>query len=133
MKSLLVLVLFCCGVVFLHAQSATPAQPVSPDQARPATPVAPDELTPNANPTTSGASMSAVTPAPSTNAPPAAAPAPANLSVIAESSLKAVLAELTQAWADNQDNNPQVPLAFTSSGIIAAKAATTGDYDVVIS
>ncbi|HEX4139734.1 MAG TPA: molybdate ABC transporter substrate-binding protein [Candidatus Methylacidiphilales bacterium] len=117
----------------LQAQPAAPAQPVSPDQARPATPVAPDELTPNANPTTSGASMSAVTPVPSTNAAPAATSVPASISVIAESSLKAVLSELTQAWADNQDNSPQVPLAFTSSGIMAAKAATTGDYDVVIS
>lgn len=121
------------GIASLHAQPATPAQPVSPDQARPATPVAPDELTPNAIPATPGASMSAVTPAPTTKAAPAAANAPASVSIIAESSLKAALAELTQAWADNQDTNPQVPLAFTSSGIIAAKAATTADYDVVIS
>jgi molybdate transport system substrate-binding protein len=126
MKSLLVLVFLCCGVVLLHAQPATPAQPVSPDQARPALPVTPDELTP-------GASMSAVTPAPSTNAAPVAANAPANLSVVAETSLKGVIAELTQLWADNQDNSPQVPLAFTSSGIIAAKASTTADIDVVIS
>jgi len=89
-------------------------------------PVTQDELSP-------GASMSAVTPAPSTNAAPAAASAPANLSVIAETSLKGVIAELTQLWADNQDSNPKVPLAFTSSGIIAAKAATTSDFDVVIS
>jgi molybdate transport system substrate-binding protein len=115
MKSLLVLAFFCCGVVLLHAQPATPAQPVSPDQARPALPVTPDELTP-------GASMSAVTPAaPSTNAAPVAVNAPANLSVIAETSIKAVTAELTQAWADNQDNSPQVHLAFTA------------DFDVVIS
>jgi molybdate transport system substrate-binding protein len=73
--------------------------------------------------------MSAVTPAPSTNAAPAAT----SLSVIAESSLKAALAELTQTWADSQSDNPQVPLAFTSSGIIAAKVQTTADYDVVIS
>ncbi len=74
--------------------------------------------------------MSAVTP--STNAAPTAATGPASISVIAESSLKGALAELTQAWADSQDNSPQVPLAFTSSGIIAAKAQTTADFDVVI-
>ena len=133
MKLLFLLVCMILGGSALHAQPATPAQPVSPDQARPATPVAPDELTPNATPATPGASMSAVTPAPSTNAMPAAANAPASVSIIAESSLKAVLAELTQAWADNQDNSPQVPLAFTSSGIIAAKVQTTADYDVIIS
>jgi molybdate transport system substrate-binding protein len=119
-------VLLFTGLLYVHAQPATPAQPASPDQARPALPVAPDELTP-------GASMSAVTPAPATNAAPAAANAPAKLSVIAESSLKGALTELTQAWADNQDNSPQVPMAFTSSGIIAAKAQTTADFDVIIS
>lgn len=127
MKSLLpIIAALLVGATSLHAQPATPAQPVSPDQARPALPVVPDELTP-------GASMSAVTPAPSTNAAPDKATAPASISVIAESSLRGVLAELTQTWADNQDNSPQVPLAFTSSGIIAAKAQTTADYDVIIS
>jgi molybdate transport system substrate-binding protein len=117
----------------LHAQPATPAQPVSPDQARPATPVAPDELTPNGTAPAPGASMSAVTPAPSTNATPAATNAPPSVSVIAETSLKGVLAELAQAWADNQDTSPQMPLAFTSSGIIAAKVQADPVYDVVIS
>jgi molybdate transport system substrate-binding protein len=128
MKSILsIFAALLVGSACLHAQPATPAQPVSPDQARPALPVTPDELTP-------GASMSAVTPAaPSTNAAPAAANAPASVSIIAETSIKGVLAELTQVWADNQDNSPQVPLAFTSSGIIAAKASTTADFDVVIS
>jgi molybdate transport system substrate-binding protein len=77
--------------------------------------------------------MSAIPAGPSTNAAPAAANATASLSVIAESSLKGALSELAQAWADNQPNSPQVPLAFTSSGIIAAKAQTTSDYDLVIS
>jgi molybdate transport system substrate-binding protein len=124
----LLIATFLVSAVHVSAQ-ATPAQPVSPDQARPATPVTPDELTPNANPSTSGASMSAVGPAPSANATSATA----SLSVIAESSLKAALSELAQTWADSQSNNPQIPLAFTSSGIIAAKAQTTADYDVVIS
>lgn len=111
----------------LHAQPATPAQPVSPDQARPATPVAPDELTPNR------AAAPAANATPSTNAASAVANGPARISVIAESSLKAVLADLAQTWADNQDNSPQMPLSFTNTGIIAAKALTTADYDVVIS
>jgi molybdate transport system substrate-binding protein len=135
MKTLLYLfaILFV-GVACLHAQPATPAQPVSPDQARPAIPVAPDELTPNATPAPPpSASMSAVTPAPAANAATAAANPAASLSVIAESSLKAALSELAQTWADSQSNNPQIPLAFTSSGIIAAKAQTTADYDVIIS
>ncbi len=126
MKSLLsLLATLLVSVVSLHAQPATPAQPVSPDQARPALPVTPDELSP-------GASMSAVTPVPSTNVAPVAANAPAKLSVIAESSVKGALAELTQAWADSQDSSPQVPLAFTSSGIIAAKVQASADYDVII-
>jgi len=127
------LFLLVCGGS-LHAQPATPAQPVSPDQARPATPVAPDELTPNATAPSPGASMSAVTPLPSTNASPATTTsAPPSVSVIAESSLKGVLAELAQTWADNQDTSPQVPLAFTSSGIIAAKVQADPVYDIVIS
>jgi molybdate transport system substrate-binding protein len=129
----LFLAVFVIAAFPASAQSAVPAQPVSPDQARPATPVTPDELTPNATSSSPAASMSAVTPAPSTNAAPAAASAPASIAIIAESSLKAVLAELAQTWADNQDNSPQMPLAFTSTGIIAAKAQATADYDVVIS
>jgi len=127
LKSFLLLwAIFVLASAHSSAQPAAPAQPVSPDQARPATPVAPDELTP-------GASMSAVTPAPSTNAAPVAATATASISVIAESSLKAVMAELAQTWADNQDTSPQMPLAFTSTGILAAKAQAGPDYDVVIS
>jgi molybdate transport system substrate-binding protein len=103
------------------AQPAAPAQPASPDQARPATPVNVDELTPNR------------VAAPATNAAPAQPSAGASVSVIAESSLKAVLAELAQTWADNQDNSPQVPLTLTNSGTILAKVEGGPGYDVVIS
>ena len=104
----------------LRAQPATPAQPVDPNQARPALPVDVDELTPN-HPA-----------APSTNAAPATPTAPASVSIIAESSLKAVLQELAQTWADNQDNSPQVPLTLTNSGTIVAKIEGGPGYDVVI-
>ena len=54
--------------------------------------------------------------APSTkSAPPAPAPQVA-VAVIADSSLKQVLQELAQAWADTQDSGPQVPLTLTNAG-----------------
>jgi molybdate transport system substrate-binding protein len=107
----------------LHAQS-TPAQPVSPDQARPALPVNPPTsvLPPPGGDSTSAQMTNAVAPAP-----------PAVISILAESSLKSVLAELAQTWADSQDNSPQMPITLTNSGTIAAKAAAGPGFDVVIS
>jgi molybdate transport system substrate-binding protein len=102
-----------------RAQPATPAQPADPNQPRPAIPVNADQLTPpRPHP-------------PSTNtATPAVAP---SVSIIAESSLKAVLQELAQTWADSQDNGPQVPLTLTNSGTILAKVEGGSGFDVVIS
>jgi molybdate transport system substrate-binding protein len=108
------------AVVFLaplHAQPAKPAQPADPTQARPALPVT-DELTPNR---------------PASPATNSAAPVAGAISIIAESSLKAVLAEIAQAWADNQDPAPQLPLSFTNSGTILAKVEGGPGFDVVIS
>jgi molybdate transport system substrate-binding protein len=123
MKSLLsILLALAMGLTLLRAQTAVPAQPVDPNQPRPAVPVSVEELTPNR----------VAAPAPSTNAAPNPA-VPASVAVIAESSLKAVLAELAQTWADNQDNSPQVPLTLTNSGTILAKVQGGPSYDVVIS
>jgi molybdate transport system substrate-binding protein len=123
-RFLLCLALLCFVQSPLSAQTAIPAQPADPNQARPALPVVPDSITPPqpATPSTN-------------NAPPAAAPQVV-VSIIAESSLKQVLQELAQTWADNQDSSPQVPLTLTDSGTLRSKveAAPSGAiYDVVIS
>jgi molybdate transport system substrate-binding protein len=120
-KFALTAILFLCLQVYVHAQPAAPAQPVDPNQPRPATPVNVDELTPNRVAT------------PTTNTAPSRPSASASVSIIAESSLKAVLAELAQTWADNQDNSPQVPLTLTNSGTILSKVEGGPGYDVVIS
>jgi molybdate transport system substrate-binding protein len=123
MRSILVaLAVLWVGGGSLTAQSVRPAEPVDSSQARPAVPVGSDALTPvMAAPATVAASTNAAT-----------AVALPSVSVLAESSLKAVLQELAQAWADSQENNPQVPLTLTNSGTILAKAQA-GGYDVVIS
>ena len=53
--------------------------------------------------------------------------------MIAESSLKEVLQELAQTWADNQDNSPQVPLTLTNSGTLRSKIESGTVVDVIIS
>ncbi len=106
------------------AQPAVPAVPADANQPRPALPVAPEAVTP-AKPVAPAA--------PSTNTVTFVPGASVSVSVIAESSLKAPLQELAQAWADNQDNSPQVPITLTNTGTIRAKASSGGSYDVVIS
>ena len=54
------------------------------------------------------------------------------MSIIADSSLKQVLQELVQAWADSQDNAPQVPLTLTNAGTLTAKVESGPGWDVVI-
>ena len=108
----------------LCAQPATPAQPADPNQARPAMPVVPDSITP----------PQATTPA-TTNAPAATAPQVA-VSIIADSSLKQVLQELAQGWADTQDSGPQVPLTLTNAGTLRVKVENDPSgsaWDVIIS
>jgi molybdate transport system substrate-binding protein len=115
-RFLLYLVFLLFGFAPLSAQPATPAQPADPTQARPALPVAPDSVTP-----------------PATNsAPPAPTPQVA-VTVIADSSLKQVLQELAQGWADSQDSGPQVPLTLTNAGTLRAKVESGSIWDVVIS
>jgi molybdate transport system substrate-binding protein len=117
---LLCLALLLFGLAPLSAQRATPAQPADPNQARPAMPVVPDSLTPQMA-------------TPSTNS---AAPAPVPqvaVTIIADSSLKQVLQELAQGWADSQDSGPQVPLTLTNAGTTRAKVEGGSVWDVVIS
>jgi molybdate transport system substrate-binding protein len=122
MKStLLLFALICLLSSHLLAQQAIPAQPADPNQARPAMPVVPDSITP----------PSTVAPAATNNAPAAPAPQVA-VSVIADSSLKAVLQDLAQGWADSQDGAPQVPLTLTNAATLLAKMETVPSWDVVI-
>jgi molybdate transport system substrate-binding protein len=109
------------GLVPLGAQPAVPAQPADPRQARPAVPVEPDSITPP--PPTSPASTNAAT----DQAPQV------SISIIADSSLKQVLQELAQAWADSQDSSPQVPLTLTNAGTLRSKVEAGSTWDVVIS
>ncbi len=106
----------------LCAQPAVPAQPADATQARPALPVTPDSITP----------PQPAAPA-STNAAPADQAPQISVSIIADSSLKQVLQELAQAWADSQDSAPQVPLTLTNAGTLRAKVEAGSTWDVVIS
>ncbi len=128
-------VLWLCGWASLSAQAATPARPVDPDAPQPARPVSiPDSLTPNmtvplpvvpaesTDTSTTKTTTTTVTPTRDQNA----------VAVLADSSLKLVLQELAQAWADNQDTGPQVPITLTNAGTLRTKAETDG-WDVVIS
>jgi len=118
---LLFLALLLFSLAPLAAQPATPARPADPHQALPAQPVVPDSLTPpqNATPSTNNAS--------SATAPQIA------VAIIADSSLKQVLQELAQAWADSLDSGPQVPLTLTNAGTLRAKVESGSTWDLVIS
>jgi molybdate transport system substrate-binding protein len=115
------LLILATGFAPLSAQHAVPAQPADPNQSRPALPVGPDSITP---PQAAGP---AATNAPGTTAPQVA------VAVMADSSLKQVLQELAQAWADSQDSSPQMPLSLTNAGTLRAKVETNPVWDVVIS
>ena len=118
------LAFFLAGMIHLSAQSAVPASPVDPNQARPAQPVEPAQ--PAAGPAAPAASSTA------TNVPVVSVPSVV-VSVIADSSLRQVLQELAQSWADSQDSNPQVPLTLTNAGTMRAKIESGTVWDVVIS
>lgn len=105
----------------LAAQPAIPARPADPHQALPAQPVVPDSITP---PQTSTSS---------TNSAPSAAAPQVAVSVIADSSLKQVLQELAQGWADTQDSSPQIPLTLTNAGTLRVKVEGGTAWDVIIS
>jgi molybdenum ABC transporter molybdate-binding protein len=93
-------------------QAPVPATPVDPNQSIPAQPV---EKTP---------------PAPVS---PAVVPAPVvSLSILADSSLREVLRELAQTWADSQPNSPQVPLTLTNAAALRNQFQSNATFDVVI-
>ncbi len=124
MKSVLFfLALLLVNLTSLRAQPATPAQPADPNQARPAVPV---EITP----------IPAAPAAPTSTKAEAANASQVAVAIIAESSLKRVLQDLAQGWADSQNSGPQVPLTLTNAGTIRAKVeGQTGgsDWDLIIS
>lgn len=127
------LAIFLAGLASAPAQTVTPAQPVDPNQAQPAQPVDPNQARP-AQPveTPSPVPPPPGSPPASTNAN-AAPSAPVALAIVAESSLKEVLQELTQSWADSQDDGPQVALTLTNSGTMRSKVESDSVWDVVIS
>ncbi|MCE0499701.1 MAG: molybdate ABC transporter substrate-binding protein [Methylacidiphilales bacterium] len=119
-------VLAWVGLIPLHAQTPVPARPADPNQAIPAQPVVP--AVPAAPLSVTNA------PAGDTNAPSANPQAPTvTLTVLADVSLKKVLQELAQNWADSLPSNPQVPLALTNAGTIRNKIMDGEVWDVVIS
>ncbi len=103
------------------ARAQTPAQPADPNTPLPAQPV---QAPPPVAPATAAPPASA-----STNVPAATGP---QVSVIADSSLKAVLTELAQTWADKQDTSPQMPITLTNAGTMRAKIESGGAWDLVI-
>jgi molybdate transport system substrate-binding protein len=107
------------GLLPLSAQTPTPARPADPHQAIPVQPVQPSPPAPSP------------APAPPTNAPPPAPSSP-TLSIMADSSLREVLQELAQSWADSLDSGPQVPLTLTNAGTMRAKIMAATPCDVVI-
>lgn len=119
---ILSLALLLFSLVSLSAQTVTPARPADPNQAIPAQPVEPVPVPPPPK-----------TPAPATTNAPASAASSVAVTIIADSSLKQVLQELAQSWADSQDSSPQVPLTLTNAGTLLSKVESGTVWDVVIS
>jgi molybdenum ABC transporter molybdate-binding protein len=117
----------------LPAQTAIPARPADPNQAMPAQPVEPMPVPPAPKPVPAKPA-DASTPTPTAPASDASTPSgPVALSIIADSSLKQVIQELAQGWADSLDNAPQVPLTLTNEGTIRSKIEGGSSWDLVIS
>jgi molybdate transport system substrate-binding protein len=117
-KRLLPILLFL-GPAPIFAQ--IPAQPADPNQPVPAQPVqtplpvVPPQAVPPANV--------------STNTPTATGP---TLAIIADGSLKSVLQELAQTWADSQTTSPQMPITLTNANTMRAKIEAGGAWDLII-
>jgi molybdate transport system substrate-binding protein len=120
------------GFLPLSAQTAIPARPADPSQAMPAQPVTPMPVpaTP-ARPATPATPAAPTPAAPDTNAPASASPIA--VSIAADSSLKKVLSELAQNWADSLDNAPQIPLTLTNEATIRSKIEADAPWDLIIS
>jgi molybdate transport system substrate-binding protein len=111
LKSLLLLFLLGTGIAC--AQTPIPAQPVDPNQPMPAQPIEP--VTPSAPP-----------------AVPNPADAGPNVSVLADSSLKNVLQDLAQAWADTQSDSPRMPITLTNAATMRSQLQSNPAWDVVM-
>jgi molybdate transport system substrate-binding protein len=123
-------VLAFAGLMPLQAQVPVPARPADPNQAMPAQPVVPATPVPAAT----AAPAATNTPPADTNAPPANPQEPVvTVTVLADTSLKKVLQELAQTWADSLPSNPQIPLSLANAGTIRTKITDGGVWDVVIS
>jgi molybdate transport system substrate-binding protein len=105
------LLFFFLGAATAAAQTAIPAKPVDPDQPMPAQPAVP--ATPSAAPAP-----------PSTTGP--------SVTVLADSSLKNVLQELAQAWADTQPDGPQMPITLTNAATERSQLQSNPAWDVVL-
>jgi molybdate transport system substrate-binding protein len=125
-RACLALALILCGCSIGHAQ--VPAQPADPSQAIPAQPVQP------AAPAIAPVPASPASMTPSTDTTAAAVPATTgpSISIIADSSLKAVLSELAQTWADSQASSPEMPITLTNAGTMRAKIEAGGVWDLAI-
>jgi molybdate transport system substrate-binding protein len=113
--------LVSCAFMVHHACAQVPAQPADPNQPVPAQPLQP--------PVPAVPPQPAATAVPATNMPTAAGP---TLAIIADGSLKAVLQELAQTWADNQTTSPQMPITLTNAGTMRAKIEAGGTWDLAI-
>jgi ABC-type molybdate transport system substrate-binding protein len=105
--------LFLAGFALAAPDSIPqPAVPVNPDQPRPALP-AEKPVAPVAAPV----------------APAATGP---SVTILADSSLREVLRELAQTWADSQPNGPQVPLTLTNAATMRSTLQSNPGFDLVI-
>ncbi len=109
-------------LIGMQAHAQTPAQPVDPNTPIPAVPV---EAPPRAQPVVPAAAAPPAASLPTTASGP-------QLSIIADGSLKAVLAELAQTWADQQDPSPQMPITLTNAGTMRAKIESGGAWDLAL-
>jgi molybdate transport system substrate-binding protein len=105
------------------ARAQVPAQPADPNQPVPAAPLQPPVPVAPAQPA-----------APPASASPPGAPVPTgpSISIMADGSLKGVLQELAQTWADSQTTGPQMPITLTNAGTMRAKMETGGAWDLII-
>jgi len=131
------LAIWCTGLASVFAQPAISATPVDPTQPVPAQPVDPNQPVPAQPAVPSSASPTpVVVPVPavpsSTNAVTSGTPAVA-ISILADSSLRNVLQELAQTWADSQTDGPEVPLTLTNAGTMRTQLSANPTWDVVIS
>lgn len=129
------LLLWCAALAWiwtspLCAQTAIPARPADPNQAIPAQPVNPVPVPPPPqSPSAKPASSAAPDPVKAADS----ASGPVAFTLIADSSLKAVIQDLAQAWADSQNNSPQVPLTLTNAATLRSKVQAGSTWDLVIS